>query len=242
MSLGIKGKITLVTGANRGIGKAIVESFIKHGAAKVYLAVRDIKKTDALVAEYGNKVVPIYVDLSKPESIAELSSVATDVQIVVNNAGVLTVTGLLDENVEEALQFELNINAFGLLHMARAFTPILEKNGDSAIVQINSVASLKNVSFISTYSISKAASYSITQGLKETLADKGIMVLSVHPGPIATDMANDAGIADSAEPASLVSEGIVEALKKGVFHLFPDSRAKEFGAAYQSFAENVIEP
>ena len=241
MSIEIKGKIALVTGANRGIGKAIVESFIEHGAKKVYLAVRDIKKTDALVAEYGDKVAPVYVDISKPESIAKLVPLVTDVQIMVNNAGVLTVTDLFSENVEQALQYELNINAFGLLRMARAFTPILEKNGAGAIVQINSVASLKNFSSLSTYSISKAASYSITQGLKDALVEKGITVLSVHPGPIATDMANDAGIGDKAESASLVSEGIVNALKEGVFHLFPDSRAKEIGAAYKSYAANVIE-
>lgn len=241
MSIEIKGKIALVTGANRGIGKAIVESFIEHGAAKVYLAVRDIKKTDPLVAEYGAKVEPIYVDISKPESIVNLAKMTTDVQIIVNNAGVLSVTNLLSKNVEEVLQYELNINAFGLLRMARAFVPILEKNSDSAIVQINSVASLKNFSDLSTYSISKAASYSITQGLKDELADKGITVLSVHPGPIATDMAYDAGIEDIAEPASLVSEGIVNALKEGAFHLFPDSRAKEFGKAYQSYSENMIE-
>jgi len=240
MGIEIKGKIALVTGANRGIGKAIVESFIEHGAAKIYLAVRDIKKTDALVSKYGAKVAPVYVDISKPESIVNLAQKATDVQIMVNNAGVLTVTDLLNENVEEALQYELNINTFGLLRMARAFVPTLEKNSNGAIVQINSVASLKNFSELSTYSISKAASYSMTQGLKDILANKGITVLSVHPGPIATDMANEAGIADIAEPASLVSEGIINALKEGIFHLFPDSRAKEFGTAYQSYSENMI--
>ncbi|RLD26249.1 MAG: short-chain dehydrogenase [Bacteroidetes bacterium] len=241
MSIEIKGKIALVTGANRGIGKAIVESFIEHGASKVYLAVRDIKKTDALVTQYGAKVVPVYVDISKPESISNLAQMASDVQILVNNAGVLSVTDLFSENVEEVLQYELNINAYGLLRMARAFATFLEKNGDGAIVQINSVASLKNFRDLSTYSISKAASYSITQGLKDSLADKGITVLSVHPGPIATDMAKEAGISDVAEPASLVSEGIVNALKEGVFHLFPDSRAKEFGTAYHSYSEKMIE-
>ena len=124
--------------------------------------------------------------------------------------------------------------------MARAFAPILEKNGKGAIVQINSVGSLKNFSYLSTYCASKAASYSITQGLKDEFANKGITVLSVYPGPIATDMAGEAGIGDVAEPSSLVSEGIVEALRKGVFHLFPDSRAKEFHAAYQSYAEYLI--
>ncbi len=242
MAIEIKGKVALVTGANRGIGKAIVESFVKHGAAKVYLAVRKVSTADALVAQYGDKVVPVQVDLSEPESIVRLADAAPDVQILVNNAGVLTVTGPLDENVEESLQYELDVNLFGLLRMARAFVPVLEKNGCGAIVQLNSVSSLKNFGNASTYSVSKAASYSLTQGLKDALAGRGIAVLSVHPGPIATDMANDAGIGDSAEPASLVSEGIVAALRDGAFHLFPDSMAKELGRLYRSYAESVIEP
>ncbi len=117
----------------------------------------------------------------------------------------------------------------------------MKKNGGGAFVQLNSVASVRNFVDFTTYSASKAAAYSITQGLRDSVADKGITVLSVHPGPIETDMAINAGMGDMAEPASLVSEGIVNALKAGDFHLFPDSIAQNIWEAYQGFASNVIE-
>lgn len=241
MSFDLTDKIALVTGANRGIGKAIVDAFITQGAQKVYLAVRNPDSTAELVKTYGDKVVPLYVDISKPESIKALANQAKDVQVVVNNAGVLEVADPLSDNVEEAFAKELNVNTFGLLRMAKAFIPILESNGGGAFIQLNSVASIKNFGPFTTYSASKAASYSITQGLKDILAPKNIQVLSVHPGPIATEMANKAGMGEVAESASSVSEGIIGALKAGAFHLFPDTVAKRFEAAYKSYAENVIE-
>lgn len=241
MSFDIQGKIALVTGANRGIGKSIVESFIKHGASKVYAAVRDTNSVQDLIESFGDRVVPVYLDLSKPETISQLAKETTDVQIVVNNAGVLAMASPLSDNAEEALRYELEINTFGLLRMARAFSPILEKNGQGALVQLNSVASIKNFTALTTYSASKAATYSITQGLKEELAEKSISVLSVHPGPIATSMAETGGMLEIAEPTSVVSEGIVSHLKQGKFHLFPDTMAKEFEGAYASFAKNVVE-
>ena len=241
MSFDIKGKIALVTGANRGIGKSIVESFIKHGASKVYAAVRDINSVKELTDSFGDRVIPVYLDLSKPETIGQLAKNTTDVQIVVNNAGVLALASPQSDNAEEALRYELEINTFGLLRVARAFSPILEKNGQGALVQLNSVASIKNFTALTTYSASKAATYSITQGLKDELAEKGISVLSVHPGPIATNMAETGGMLEIAEPTSVVSEGIVSHLKQGKFHLFPDSMAKEFEGAYAGFAENVVE-
>ncbi len=241
MSFDIQNKVALITGANRGIGKSIVESFIKHGAKKVYLAVRELDKTAELVTEFGDLVVPVYVDLAKPESIIELAKVATDVQIVVNNAGILKLANPLSDDVEEVFNQELTINTFGLIRMAKAFVPVLEKNGEGAFVQLNSVASVRNFVDFTTYSASKAAAYSITQGLRDSVADKGITVLSVHPGPISTDMANNAGMGEIAEPPSLVSEGIVNALKAGDFHLFPDSKAQSIWEAYQSFASSVIE-
>lgn len=241
MTFSLTNKIALVTGANRGIGKEIVNSFIAHGAKKVYLAVRNLDSTKALEQKYGNKVSTVFVDFSQPESIKELAKLAQDVNVVVNNAGVLTMTNPLDINVEASFKKELEVNVFGLLRMAQAFTPILEKNGGGAFVQLNSIASIIGGKDMSTYAASKAASYSFTQSLKQCLLSKNIQVLSVHPGPIDTDMGALAGIKDIAEPATVVSEGIVTALKNGDFHLFPDTMAKEFGEAYKPYAEKYIE-
>jgi len=241
MSFDIQGKIALVTGANRGIGQSIVKTFIEQGAEKVYLAVRDLSSVTELVEQYKDKVVPVYVDLSKAASIKALAKHATDVQLVVNNAGVLKTASPLADDVEQALQFELEVNTFGLLRMAKAFSPALAQNGESAFVQLNSVASMKNFEAFTTYSASKAAAYSITQGLKDSFAPLGIQVLSVHPGPIDTNMAATAGMSEMAESTSVVSQGIVDALKAGDFHLFPDTMAKNFSAAYQSYAESIIE-
>jgi len=238
MSISIENKVALVTGANRGIGKAIVEAFLRHGARKVYLAVRKPESTQPLVDQFGDKVVPIQADLSDAGSIQRLAEQAGDVDIVVNNAGILIPSQPLDEGAEAALKTELDVNVFGLLRIAQAFAGILEKN-KGALVQLNSVASIKNFVAFATYSASKAASYSLTQALRETLEPKGVQVLSVHPGPIATDMGVKAGFTDGASPET-VAEGIVSALKAGDFHLFPDEMAKQFEAAYRSFAEKVV--
>ncbi len=92
-----------------------------------------------------------------------------------------------------------------------------------------------------TYSASKAAAYSITQGLRDKWHDQGTLVVSVHPGPIATDMAHAAGLDEIAEPASLVADALIAGLSRGDFHIYPDSMAKQFGQAYQGFAAQVIE-
>lgn len=241
MGFDISEKVALVTGANRGIGKAIVDSLLQHGAARVYAAVRNLESAASLVETYAERVVPIHLDLAQPETILQAAQTATDVELVVNNAGVFRQADLLADEAIAALQHELDMNVFGLIRIAQAFAPVLKANGGGALVQLNSVASLKSFANAATYAASKAASYSITQALREKLAEQGTAVVSVHPGPIATDMAQQAGMGDIAEPPSLVGEGIVSALKEGSFHLFPDTIAKQMGGAYQSFATSVVE-
>lgn len=241
MSIDINNKIAVVTGANRGIGLAISQTFLNQGAKKVYLAVRNTESVTALVNQYGDRVQAVQVDVSDKASIQNLAKQTTDAEVVVNNAGVLKKADSYDSNAEEALQFEFNINTVGLLRMAQAYEPVLADKQQAAFVQLNSVASLKNFAPFTTYSASKAASYSLTQGLKDSWAEKGIQVLSVHPGPIDTDMADEAGF-EQADSPQVVAEGIAKSLASGQFHLFPDSTAKEFESAYQSFAANVVEP
>ena len=241
MSYSIKNKTTLVTGANRGIGKAIVGAFIQHGAAKVYTGVRSADKASALVREYGDKVVPVVIDYNSPASIEAAAQTASDVEVVVSNAGMLNTAGPLADNVIEAFGEELEVNVYGLLRMAKAFAPVLKSNGGGAFVQINSIASLLSFPDFSTYCASKATAYSFTQALRAPFGEQGTALLSVHPGPIATDMAASAGLEDMTDSVETVSEGIVEALKNGDFHLFPDKMAKDFEQAYAPFAKGVVE-
>lgn len=241
MGFDVQGKVALVTGANRGIGKAIVGSLTEHGANKVYAAVRTLESAQALVDAYDEKVVPIHIDLEKPDTITAAAEVAGDVELLVNNAGVLGTASPLAEDALKTFEYEMNVNVFGLIRMAQAFAPILKANGGGALVQLNSVASMKCFSDFATYSASKAAAYSITQGLRDKLEEQGTLVISVHPGPIATDMTDGLGFDDITESPTLVSEGIIEGLKLGEFHVFPDTLAKQIGEQYENFAKNIIE-
>ncbi len=241
MSYDISGKTVLITGANRGIGKELLETVLKHGAAKVYAAVRNLDSAKPLVESHGEKVVPIEIDVTKPDTIKAAAKKASDVEVVINNAGVLKVASPLSEDAFDCLDFEMKVNVHGLMHMAQAFAPVLKANGGGVFANLNSVASLKSFADFATYAASKAAAYSITQGLKDKLSEQGTHVVSIHPGPIATDMAHSAGLDEVAEPPSIVAETFIDALKKGEFHVFPDTMAKQFWEAYKGFAKNIVE-
>ncbi len=235
-------KTVLVTGANRGIGRALVEGAIAQGAKKVYAAVRKLESAESLVKQYGNQVVPIRVDLNDQQSILEAAKVASDVEVLINNAGVLSNDPLLSANFAQSLDDALKTNVYGFVAIAQAFAPVLKANGGGVLVQLNSVVSLKSFASFAAYSASKAASYSITQALREELTPQGTLVISIHPGPIATDMGREAGFEEIAEPASVVADALWTAIQEQRFHVFPDAMARQFGEAYQSFATNVVEP
>ncbi len=241
MAYDIQDRVVLITGANRGIGKVLVETFLDAGIAKVYAAVRNLTSVEPLVQRYGERVVPVHLDLADPGSIVEAARQSADVEVVINNAGVLRTAQVLDPNAIQALQFEADINVYGLIRMAQAFAPVLAANGGGAFVQLNSVVSMKSFASFATYSASKAAAYSITQALREQLRPQGTAVMSVHPGPIATDMGDAAGLTEIAEPPTLVAKGIIDGLRAGDFHVFPDSMARQIGHAYADFAANVVE-
>jgi NADP-dependent 3-hydroxy acid dehydrogenase YdfG len=237
----IKDRVVLVTGANRGIGKSIVEEFLRSGARKIYAAARNTATLQPLSDQYGDKVVPLRIDLNDAGSITAAAASAGDVEVVINNAGMLNVANPLASNAIAAMQDEMEVNVYGLMRMAQAFAPVLKANGGGTLVQLNSVASMKNFADFATYSASKAASYSITQGLRDILKEQGTQVISVHPGPIATDMANNAGLSEIAEPAEIVAQGIIAAIESGDFHVFPDTMAKQIGTVYHDFASNIVE-
>lgn len=240
MAYDITGKTVLVTGANRGIGKVLTESFIANGAAKVYAAVRNVDSVTALVEHYGDKVVPVRLDLSDAQSIQAAAQVADDVQIVVSNAGAFQAVAPLDSDAISSLEFLMEVNVYGLIRVAQAFAPVLKTNGGGVFAQLNSVVSMKTFPDFTTYSASKAAAYSVTQALRELLAEQGTQVVSIHPGPIDTDMGDDAGFVDAASPTA-VAEALFKALNAGEFHVFPDAMAQQVGGAYRSFADNVVE-
>jgi NAD(P)-dependent dehydrogenase (short-subunit alcohol dehydrogenase family) len=237
----VKDRVILVTGANRGIGKSIVEEFLRSGACKIYAAARNLESIKPLSDIYGERIVAVRINLKDMGSISAAASLANDVEIVVNNAGILNVATPMASNAVATMQDEMEVNVYGLMRMAQAFAPVLKANGGGALVQLNSVASMKNFADFATYSASKAASYSITQGLRDILQEQGTQVISVHPGPISTDMAITTGMEEFAEPAELVARSIIDAFESDDFHIFPDSLAKQIGTAYQDFARSVVD-
>lgn len=240
MSFDITGKTVLVTGANRGIGKAIVETFLAHGAGKIIAAVRNPDAAQPLVDTYGDKVEILPMDLGDPASIQAAADSVSQLDMVINNAAILENCSPLDEEAPALWEMQSQINVTGLLHVARVFAPKLKASG-GVFAQINSSAAMRCSARFSIYAATKAAAYLICQGLKEEFREQGIRMLSVHPGPMQTDMAVKAQIADIAEPPEIVAEDILEALRGDQFLVFCGETANAVGEAYAEFAKAYVE-
>ncbi len=168
----------------------------------------------------------------------------TTLHLVAFPPGMTTKPHPLDGNAIEALKTEMDVNVYGLMAMAQAYAPILKKNSGkkTAFVQINSVASFRcSGKDVATYSATKAAAYSVTQALAEELAPQGVRVLSVHPGPVRTEMLPERLRALAAAPAA-VAEEVVRALADGTpLHVFPDLHSKQLATIMQPFLTKVVE-
>jgi NAD(P)-dependent dehydrogenase (short-subunit alcohol dehydrogenase family) len=176
--------VVLVTGANRGIGRALCDSFTSHGAAKIYAAARD---PDRIVDE---RFTRLRLDVTDSACVADAARIATDVTIVVNNAGVSGVGSPLLGGSLDAARKAMEVNFFGTWAISRAFAPSLAANHGGAIVNILSAASWWATPGAPGYSASKAAAWSLTNALREGLQEQGTRVLGVHCGYVDTDLSS----------------------------------------------------
>ncbi len=248
----ILNSIALVTGANRGIGKAYVHALIKKGAKKVYAAMRDVdtfkKSYSEDLEKYKDVIQLISLDITDEKQIGSALKQAGDVDVLINNAGVANYAGLIGADNLDSARYEMEVNYFGTLAMIRAFAPVLKKNGGGAIANVNSVASLASFPVLGSYSASKAALYSLTQGVRAELAQQGTHVLGVYPGPIDTDMAKDFPV-DKSSPEE-TAMGTLQAIEEGVEDIFIDVFAQQFQKDFEAspigiakqFAEMLPEP
>lgn len=179
----IRDSVVLVTGANRGLGQALVAAALARGARKVYAAARD---PASVAARPG--VVPVRLDITDPAGIAALAEACGDVDLLINNAGIARLGGTLAPNAIDDLRAHLETNAIGLLNVSRAFAPVLAANSGGALLNVLSVASWLQGPPLATYAVSKAAAWAINNALRVELAAQGTQVSALHMGFVDTEL------------------------------------------------------
>lgn len=229
----IAGTIALVTGANRGIGRALVEALLQAGACKIYAATRD----GAAVVPGDARVVPLALDIADPAQVAAASRAAADVQLLINNAGVNRNSALLHAASLDDARAEMETNYFGTLAMCRAFAPVLARQGGGAIVNMLSIAARVNLPFMGSLCASKAAGLSMTQGVRAELAGQGTRVVAVMPGAVDTRMTAGVDV-PKMQPAE-VARCVIDALAAGHEEIYPGDMATGMAAGLAADAKAV---
>ena len=215
-------QIAFVTGANRGIGRAFVAELLARGADKVYAAVRDVQSVDQVLSE-DPRIVVVSLDVTNAADVSRAARIATDVSVVVNNAGIVAFGSLVEGPVAE-MRRQFDTNVFGALEVTRAFAPALTSRR-GAVINVLSAVSWFSAPDNGAYCASKAAAWSITNGLRMELAPAGVLVQGLHFGAV------DTNFAVGYDGPKISPEEVVRASLDGLEHgeievlVDPDSRA-----------------
>ena len=211
----IEGAEALVTGGNRGFGRAMVEELLDRGAAKVYATARSPHTPP------DRRIVPLALDVTNDHSVAEAAQAATGVSIVVNNAGIALNTPVLDAPLAD-IRAELETNLFGIIRVSRAFAPILARHPSSSLVNVLSVLSW--LAFGKGYEISKAAAWSATNSMRVRLRDQGTVVTALHVAYMDTDMTARLDV-PKADPRDIARQ-TADAIATGQFEVLADQATR----------------
>ena len=225
----IKDSVALVTGANRGIGRAFIDALLERGAVRVYAAARDVTSLDAVARLDTRRVRAIRLDVRSPSDATAAAEQARDVTLLINNAGLLSLGGLADVPVD-AIRDNMETNFFGPLNVINAFTPVLEQH-HGTIVNMLTLVALASMPALAAYNASKAAALSLTQSFRATLAKRGIMVHGVFPGAVDTDMIRSFTMPKT--PAIDVARATLDGIEAGEEDIFPDPMAQQRYSAWR---------
>ena len=214
--------VALVTGANRGLGLAFVQELIAAGARKVYAAARDPKSITLAGATSAS------LDVTKQESVAVAARAFTDVNLLINNAGICHWSGFLAPDAVETARSEMETNYFGPLLLSRAFAPILKQNGGGAIVNVLSFLSWISIPDAGTYCASKSAAWALTNWLRTGLREQGTRVIGVHPGLMDTEMVSQQML-PKVKPVAVVRQ-VFSAIETGRDEVLADEMTRQVKA------------
>ena len=225
----ISDRAVLVTGANRGIGRALVEEALKRGAKRVYAGTR------RPFSHLDGRVTPLTLDVTNAEEMQRAVERVESLDILINNAGLALFDDLSDR---VALERHLGVNLFGTYGVTQAFLPFLTRSR-GVIVNVLSVSAWAALPIVPAYSISKAAAFSLSQSLRALLAGRGVRVHAVLAGPVDTDMSRDFDV-PKASPES-VARAIFDGVEKGEDDIFPDPMAESMAESWRSGATKALE-
>jgi NAD(P)-dependent dehydrogenase (short-subunit alcohol dehydrogenase family) len=225
----LKDRTVLVTGANRGLGRALVDEALSRGAKRVYAASRQP------IVVPDERVTPLTLDVTDPAQIKEAVDRVESLDILINNAGVSVADDLSDRS---AFEQHLAVNLYGTLDVTQAFLPSLTRSR-GAVVNVVSLGAVAAVPVLPAYSVSKAASLSVTQSLRALLAGQGVSVHAVMPGPIDTDMVRALDIPKT--PPEDVARATLDGVEQGEEEIFPDPLSQSLAGAWRAGVAKELE-